>query len=92
MMMDTISSGMQQEIIVLFKKNKTVREIAGVTRFDQQTILEFLTKEGYWSKNCSECVVKRCYDCPGLSELGKPVSIQDQIDVIAKLKNDKKRT
>lgn len=91
-MMDTIPSSMQQEIIVLFKKNKTVREIADVTGFDKQAILEFLTKEGYWSVNCSGCVVKRCYDCIGLYELGKPISIQDRINFIAEMKNDSNKT
>ena len=86
--METIPSTMQQEVIVLFKKDKTVREIADATGFDKQDILRFLTKEGYWSEYCSECVVKRCYDCPGLSELGKPISIQDRINLIAKMKND----
>lgn len=90
--MDTIPSNMQQEVILLFKKDKTAREIAELTGFDKQDILEFLTKKGYWSDNCSECVVKRCYDCIGLSELGRPISIQDRIDLIAKLKNDEKRT
>ena len=90
--MEIIPSIVQQEIIVLFKKDKTVREIAELTRFDKKQVLEFLTKNGYWSENCSECVVKRCYDCPGLSELGKPISIQDQINIIARMKNDAGRT
>ncbi len=90
--METIPSSMQQEIIVLFKKDKTVREIEELTGFNKQDVLLFLTKEGYWSENCSGCVVKRCYDCPGLSELGKPISTQDRIDFIARMKNDKERT
>ena len=90
--METISFVVQQEIIVLFKKNNTVTEIAEQTEYSKQDVLEFLTKEGYYSENCSGCVVKRCYECPGLSELGRPISIQDQINLIAKLRNEKKRT
>lgn len=88
--MEIIPSCTRQEIIVLFKKDKTAREISKITGFDKENILEFLTKEGYWSENCSGCVVKRCYDCPGLSELGRPISTQDRIDLIAEMKNDKK--
>lgn len=84
--MVTIPSSMQQEIVILFKKNETVRTIAELTGFDKQDILEFLTKEGHWSDNCSECVVKYCYDCPGLSELGRPISTQDRINAIARMK------
>jgi len=84
--METIPSSMEQEIIALFKTDKTAREIAELTGFDKQVILEFLTKKGYWSEYCSECVVKRCYDCPGLNTLGRPVSIQDRIDLIAKMR------
>ena len=90
--MDIIPSSMQQEIIILFKKDKTAREIAELTGFDKQTVLEFLTKENYWSEYCSGCTVKRCYDCSGLRELGKPISMQDQIDLIARMKNATKRT
>ena len=79
----------RNEIIALFNKNCTVREIANRTRIDKQIILEFLTKENHWSNNCSGCSIKRCYDCPGLSELGKPISIQDRINFIAKTKNEK---
>ena len=82
----------QHELIVLFKKDKTVSEIAELTGIDKQTILEFLTKAGYWSDNCSECTVKRCYDCRGLESLGRPISTQDRIDFIARMKNDPKRT
>jgi len=91
-MYEVIPVSVRQEIIILFEQRKTVNEIATLTGFDAQTILEFLTKEGYWSENCSGCTIKRCYDCPGLEELGRPVSIQDRIDFIARMKNDSKRT
>lgn len=90
--MPVIPVSIRQEVIVLFKKRNTVREIADLTGFDKQIILEFLTKEGYWTENCIECKIKRCYDCPGLEELGRPVSIQDRIDFLARMKNDKERT
>lgn len=82
----------QHEILILFKNDKTAREIAELLGYDKQDVLSFLTKKGYWSDNCSECNVKRCYDCPGLEELGRPISIQDRINLIARMKNDKKRT
>ncbi len=87
--MEALSSSVHQEIIVLFKEDKTVHEIAELLKLYKQDVLLFLTKEGYWSENCSECVVKRCYECPGLSELGKPISTQDRIDLIARMKNEK---
>lgn len=90
--MDTIPSTIWQKVVTLFHQSKTTREIGELTGINKQTILELLTKKSYWSKYCSECTIKRCYDCPGLSKLGKPVSIQDQIDVIASMKNDPKRT
>ncbi len=89
--MEIISFVVQYELVVLFNKNKTVTEIAERLGYNKQDVLEFLTKEGYYSENCSGCVVKRCYECPGLSELGKPISIQDQINLIAKLRHEKKR-
>ena len=87
--MEALSSSVHQEIIVLFKEDKTVHEIAELLKLYKQDVLLFLTKEGYWSENCSGCVVKRCYECPGLSELGKPISTQDRIDLIARMKNEK---
>lgn len=79
----TLPTDVQHEIIVLFKEEKTMREISELMGYDKQVILEFLTKKGYWSNNCSGCRLKRCYDCRGLEELGRPVSIQDQINFIA---------
>lgn len=90
--MITIPTDVQSEIFALFQKNRTVREIAKQLGYDKQDVLEFLTKKGYWSDNCIECTIKRCYDCPGLEALGRPVSIQDRIDFIARMKNDKERT
>lgn len=87
-----IPTDVQHEIIVLFHKDKTVREISELLGYDRQEILYFLTKKGYWSDNCSECQVKRCYDCPGLEELGRPISVQDRINFIARTKNDTQRT
>lgn len=85
--MEVIPALLQQEIIVLFKQDKTAREIAERTGFTKEDILFFLTKESHWSKYCSSCVLKRCYDCQGLQELGKPVSIQDRINFMANNKN-----
>lgn len=90
--MVTIPMDVQHEIIVLFKKDNTVREISELLGYDKQDILFFLTKKGYWSDNCSGCTIKRCYDCMGLEELGRPVSVQDRINFIARVKNDTKRT
>ena len=84
--MQLVPVSVRDEIIVLFKKRHTIREIADLTGFNKQTILEFLTKEGYWSQNCSSCVIKRCYDCTGLEEFGRPVSVQDRIDFLARMK------
>lgn len=92
--MDVLPLEIQQEIVVLFKKDKTVREIAALTGYDEKEVLLWLTKNGYWSKYCSECVLKRCYDCKGLYELGQPIGVQDQIDLKVTLggKNDGKDT
>ena len=87
--MDTITKASEQEIIRLFRADKTVREIAEATKIDKREILLHLTKLGLWSKYCSECVLKRCYDCKGLSELGQPIGVQDQIDLIVELKRMK---
>ena len=87
--MDIIAKESEQEVIRLFRTGKTVREIAEATKIDKREILLHLTKLGLWSKYCSECVLKRCYDCKGLSELGKPVGIQDKIDLIVDLKKPK---
>ena len=73
------------EIIMLFKTGLTVNEIARRTGDDAHAILLFLTRQGYWSKYCSECVVRKCGDCRGFAELGRPISVQDQIDALAKL-------
>jgi len=91
--METIPRETQAKILELFRKEKTVSEIATLIGYEKKEILLWLTKSGFWSKYCSECVLKRCYDCRGLSELGKPVGIQDQIDLISYLarpKNDPK--
>jgi len=85
--METIPQEVQQEIMLLFKQQKTVREIAEITGHDKRDILLYLTKLGKWSAYCSGCVLKRCYDCKGLEELGKPISIQDEIDFLAMLKD-----
>ena len=88
----TIPTDVQHEIVVLFRRDKTVREISELLGYDKQEILAFLTKKGYWSDNCSGCSLKRCYDCRGLEELGRPISVQDRINFLARMKNDPKRT
>lgn len=80
---------MSANMFDLFRQGKTVREISTETGLDEKEILLTLTKSGLWSPYCSECVVKRCYECKGLSELGKTVSIQDSIDAVAALKTMK---
>jgi hypothetical protein len=84
--MYSIPSESQGVIVRLFKAGHTVNEIASETRIDKDKILLFLTRIGYWSQYCSDCTVKRCYDCRGLQELGKPLSVQDKIDLMADLK------
>ena len=83
-----IPSDVQDQIIKLFKEGKTVREMEDATKYDKKDILLFLTGSGLWSKYCSTCVLKRCFDCPGLEELGKPLGAQDQIDLLANLKRE----
>lgn len=73
-------------IIELFRAGQTVNEIAERVQQDAHQILLFLTAKGFWSEYCSGCEIKRCYDCKGLAELGKPISIQDRIDIIARLR------
>ena len=93
--MTTIPQQDQELILNLFKSQKTVREIAEATGYDKREILLFLTGIGKWSQYCSTCVLKRCYDCKGLEELGKPISVQDEIDLLARLKdmkNDNQQT
>ena len=87
--METLPQEVQQAATLLFKQKKTIQEISELTGYDQKEILLYLTKIGCWSQYCSTCVIKRCYDCKGLEELGKPVSVQDQIDFIARSKNGK---
>ena len=76
----------QREVLKLFHKGKTVREISDVVRQDKKDVLIFLTKLGHWSEYCSNCVLKKCYDCRGLKEIGQPKPVQDQIDLAARLK------
>jgi len=93
--MGVIPLEIQQAIISLFRKDKTVQEIAELTGYDKKEILFWLTKNGYWSKYCGECVLKGCYGCKGLYELGCPIGIQDQIDlkvILARINNDSKDT
>ena len=88
--MHAISSEIGKKIISLFKKNLTVNEIANKTGVSAKNILLWLTSKGFWSQYCSSCMLKRCYECRGLQELGKPISTQDQIDLIANFrKNDR---
>ncbi|KKN01810.1 hypothetical protein LCGC14_1123920 [marine sediment metagenome] len=85
----TLSPDLKTEILKLFREMFTVNQIAEKTNVDRKEILLFLTKEGHWSKACSSCVIKDCYNCKGLEEFGKTISIQDRIDFIARVKNAK---
>ncbi len=75
------------ELLKLFQEKFTVNQIAEKTKVDKKEILLFLTKENCWSQFCSSCVIKDCYNCKGLEEFGKPISVQDRIDFIARTKN-----
>jgi len=78
----------EQDVVVrLFNKRLTVNQISEALKVDEKEVLSFLTAQGYWSKYCSGCVIKNCYNCPGLQDLGKPITIQDRIDFIARVKN-----
>jgi len=85
-MEQTLSKEQQHLVMSLYHANATVNEIAQKTSLDPNAILLYLTRRGLWSEYCSECVIKRCYDCRGLSELGKPLSVQDEINLLATLK------
>lgn len=85
-MQTTLTEESQRIAIDLFKQGKTVREISNQIGYTSQDILVFLTGKGLWSIYCSGCVLKRCYDCPGLSELGKPIGVQDVINLKASIK------
>lgn len=87
--MTTFSPVLKTEILRLFYDMLTVNQIAEKTHTDNKEILLFLTKEGHWSKVCSSCVIKDCYNCKGLEEFGKTISVQDRIDFIARAKNAK---
>ena len=82
----TLTEESQRIAIELFKQGKTVREISDKIGYGSQDILVFLTGKGLWSIYCSGCVLKRCYDCPGLSELGRPLGVQDAIDLKVSIK------
>jgi len=71
----------------LFKEQITVREMAEVTGFDMEDILMYLTTNKYWSKYCSSCELRSCYDCPGFEKLGR-LDIQDRIDLLAQKNGD----
>lgn len=86
-----LTQAQQDSIVKLFRRDLTVNEISEATGIAPREVLLFLTARGYWSKFCSDCSLKRCYDCRGLAELGQPISAQDTIDLIAatkKAKND----
>lgn len=89
--MTTLSHILKTEALKLFHKKFTVNQIADKTDVNSKEILLFLTKEDCWSKFCSSCVIKDCYNCQGLEELGKPISVQDRIDFIAGVKNATKK-
>ena len=89
--MTILSPVLKTEALKLFHKKFTVNQIAEKTDVDSKEILLFLTKEGCWSQFCSSCVIKDCYNCRGLQEFGKPISVQDRIDFIARMKNATKK-
>ena len=86
-----LSPTLRTGIVKLFSEGLTVNQIAEKTNTSKQDILLFLTREGHWSKFCSSCTIKNCYNCKGLEEFGKPISMQDHIDLIANMKNAKKK-
>ena len=88
--MGAISKTTEEKLIKLFSLGKTVQEISEATGIEKRDILLHLTKRGLWSTYCSDCVLKQCFDCRGLSELGKPISVQDEIDLIATMKRKNK--
>ncbi len=95
--MVTLSPALKTEILKLFREKFTVNQIAArlfvlkQIKIDPKEILLFLTKEGCWSRFCSSCVIKDCYNCKGLEEFGKPISVQDRIDFTAQVKNAKNK-
>ena len=89
--MTILSPVLKTEALKLFYKKFTVNQIAEKINVSSKEILLFLTKEGCWSKFCSSCVLKDCYNCKGLEEFGKPISVQDRIDFIARVKNATKK-
>jgi hypothetical protein len=96
-MQQTLTQEQQQAVVSLYHANATVNEIAQKTGLDPKAVLFYLTGQGLWSEFCSGCVLKRCYDCRGLSELGKPISIQDEVNLLATLRkpratNDRQAT
>lgn len=60
----------QAVIRQLFQKGKTANQIAERTKYSPNTVLLFLTNDGFYSDGCSTCTVKRCYECPGLKYFG----------------------
>lgn len=87
-MKTTLTPEAQSKTLDLFKAGKTAREIAQEVGYGEQDVLLYLTGMGLWSKYCSTCVLKRCFDCKGLEEFGKPISIQDAIDLKASIKKN----
>jgi|GEM_PF-5826775 len=84
--MDDFPQQIQEKILELFQSGSTVREIAKEVGIEPRPILLYLTKRGFWSEFCSDCVLKRCFDCRGLEELGKPLDAQDKKRLIAGLR------
>lgn len=89
--MTTLSPDLKTDILKLFREKFTVNQIAEKTSIGRKDILLFLTKKGFWSEFCSSCAIKNCYNCKGLEELGRPISVQDRIDLIARMKNATKK-